>query len=822
MADNTFANANTNTVGENAGWDSQSQFQEAKPMSRDADLYVKQSTAANMGEERNPSAPLTSRPEELLEKQLQDALLDIVDKYELQSDTMRRPHLRRMLEGEEFWKGNHYNIWDERTSRWYTPFENYLQTRRDEYLPRLDYVTNQYLALGWSTIAAITRKPPKARTQPKSASNERDIATSKAADKVCDLIERNNRTEELTEREAYLCWTQGGFGGHVRFVRSTEFGVEEKPNYELQTVQIAPDRYTCPGCAQEQPAAGNGTIPQAGGMTPWSGNCPGCGQQLTDANFAPAEYGQAPVVSSYRKVAEGREVISVYGMLFLKMLPYAMEFKDTPYLFNVTLRHESAIRAAYPLKADKVGMTSTGTAVDDFDRRLQGQLSQAPRPHGSYVTTGTSLQGMVAYKQCWIRNWGLWGHPNKEIREKLLAKFPDGVYVAFAEREFLEARNEDVDKFWRIAIAMPGNGIYRQGVGDSTIHINKRLNDTENIKHEFIEHSAFPTILADGRFISAEGWENRKQEAGSLFLVYPENAGTTVPLQSMLYQPTMRLDGNIYQHGNSLMELGQFVSGAYPSIFGGGMPHNETASGYAQARDAAMGRLQMIRKKMDRFHAEIMQLGVECFRENRTEDAELVVVQKSKDYASEYIHLEDLQGNITVQVETDEDFPASWGEIRDYLIQMAQYAPSVFQSLVTDPANATFVKKFMASPELQVPGEESRLKQMRIIDMLTSPGATATQDPMTGEWIPSIMPDMYIDDHAVCIAANREWAAEKGLDVKQMNSPGFMNVIANTQAHLKQQIQEQQELAALSAPPVQAGQPQAGNKPPQGGPPAGR
>lgn len=791
----------------------QQQQSSVKP---DAALYLTQAPATDQGEERNPSAPQATPSD--LEDDLQKELLYLIDNFEKQADAYRRPHLRRMLEAEEFWKGNHYNIWDERTSRWYSPFEGSLANRTDEALPRLDYVTNQYLALGWSTIAAITRKPPRARTQPKSASNEKDIATSKACDSICDLIERNNKMEEKAERMAYLCWTQGGFGGYVRFVRDEEFGTKDEPEYSLQTIEIAPDRYMCPGCGNETPQSA------AQSMGPmFAGICPQCGTTVTDQDFQPAEYGQVPVVSGYKKVAEGKEIIDISGLIQLKMLPGASEFKGTPYLIDSTLQHEAALRAAYPLKADKIGNQASGNVADEYDRRVQAQLAQAPHPHGFFTSTATGLQGMVTYKRCWIRNWGLWAHPKKEIRERLLAKFPDGCYVAFAEKQFLEARNENVDKFWKICLALPGNGLYRQGMGDSTISINKRLNDTENIKQEFIEHSAFPTLIADGRFISAEGWQNRKQEAGSLFLVQPENAGMSIPLQNMLYQPTMRLDGNIYEHGSNLIELGQFMSGAYPSIFGGGMPHNETAHGYAEARDAALGRLQMVWKKCKNFHAEIMQIAIECFRENRTEDAELTVMEKSQQFASQYIHLEDLQGNITVFIEDDEDWPATIGEVRDYMTELAQYSPQLFQGITSNPANASFTKKYLASPDVVVPGEDQYIKQLRIIDQLTAPGSVPVQGPPNpvtgapGQWIPSIQPDMWLDDHMICIAANKAWAAEKGLDVKMVNPMGYMNVLANTQAHIQMMQQEQMILN----PPPPPGAPAPGEKGGKGNPPKG-
>src|SRR5689334_2335818 len=96
----------------------QAQSPQTKP---DAELYLQQSPASGDGEERNPSAPQDEKDD--LDPEMQKELLWLVENFERQSDTYRRPHLRRMLKAEEMWKGNHYHIWDERTSRYYSPFE---------------------------------------------------------------------------------------------------------------------------------------------------------------------------------------------------------------------------------------------------------------------------------------------------------------------------------------------------------------------------------------------------------------------------------------------------------------------------------------------------------------------------------------------------------------------------------------------------------------------------------------------------------------------------------------------------------------------------
>ncbi len=873
--------------------------------------------AANRGEEPTASAPRTSaaphsssptpeppegisssHPPTALSPALQSALRDLVRQYELECDSVRRQYVRRFREAEEFWRGNQNLYWGERDFRWHTPFENALERGSAAELPRYDYVTNLYQAFGLSVIAAISQRIPRVRFQPVSTLREEDIATARAAALAADLIERNNRIDLLTIRESYLLWTQGMFGAYVRYVVDEEFGTHPEPIYDRVWTQVLPDRYLCPRCGIETPAAaatlqplapvsvqpdnqaalnasdgddnlaadlGSGfenqtpapdlesadwglatgdsvpdtlgsnaaapSVPSASApfgdpargsrlhaldsrlaatstaqTSRWTPSvttpsfivpaapppassplCAGCGSALGAANFHRAEYLQVPVISGVEPVPNGQERISVYGGLNLKVMPYANELRESAYLILAEEQHAATLRAAYPALADQIGAGDPGPG-DSYERLARLALVEpVGAPAGALPFTS-----LVTYKRCWLRPWAFWAHADADIRAQLLELFPQGCMVAFAGEVFLEARPEMLDDHWRLCRAMPGVGMYTEPVGAGIISIQKRVNDLANIQAEHVEYGAAPPILYDARYINGQALANKRMEPASYTPVVVESAPGAKPLAEMIFQPRIGLDPSVYAQGQNLFETAQFLTGAFPAVFGGSMQDVTTATGYGMARDQALGRLSLFWRQIKQFHADLMLAAVNVFRKNRTQDVEQVLFQRSGDYASRFIRLGDLKGNITVHPEADV-FPASWSEIRQNVLQLLQSPDPYIQNVLTNPLNADQVKQYIGAPGLVLPEEDNRSKQFREIDELLR--GEPVFDPRRGYWLPTVPADPLVDDNSVHIRAIREWAvSDDGQHAKNLSPGGYSNVMA----HL---LQHQRDLAPIPAVP---------------------
>lgn len=304
-------------------------------------------------------------------------------------------------------------------------------------------------------------------------------------------------------------------------------------------------------------------------------------------------------------------------------------------------------------------------------------------------------------------------------------------------------------------------------------------------------------------------------------------------ISDLIWQPNIKIDSNIYSYGRSLIELVQIVSGAMPSLFGGQLRGNETASAYAQSRDQALGKLQLFWAVVKQHHADSMRLAVECFKRNRTQDAELRLIGKDQEFNARYVHIEDLRGNIVAEPEADEDFPQTWNEIRANLGQLLQSNPEMGQILFSEPANLALMKKYLGSPDIVFPQEANREKQFREVDELlqAAPIPVPDQQAMLGgappdpefgvpvTYVSTIQPDVHTDDHLTHIKAIQEWSTDPngGLLAKKTNPAGYANVQAHLLDHKKALAQVQQFDAMLMGPMEMPPPPPGGS----GGPPSG-
>ncbi len=194
-----------------------------------------------------------------------------------------------------------------------------------------------------------------------------------------------------------------------------------------------------------------------------------------------------------------------------------------------------------------------------------------------------------------------------------------------------------------------------------------------------------------------------------------------------------------------------------------------------------------------------MLLSVDCFRKNRPEDAEIPILGPGGEFESHWIRLADLKGNIQAYPESDETFPRLKSQQRGVIQQLMASSDPLIQQALADPANIGFVKSVLGLPDLVVPGEDSRNKQLREIEMLLhsapiqmqvagdrAQGAGETLTPDTYHLLPSVPVDLLFDDHSVELEECRRWANSDAGQVARMENPaGFANVRAHAEAHLR-------------------------------------
>lgn len=728
-----------------------------------------------VGEQASPEAPAEVQDPP---PAVQEALLELVRSYELESDAVRRFKVKTWREGEEFWRGNQ-NIWfSAKDSNWHTPFERSGGDGTDT--PRYDYAINLYRPWGLSIIASLIQAPPKIQYLPVSAQSQEDVATARAATRIAEIVARNNHLSTLRVKKAYYLWTQGIFATYVRFViDGGQFGQHEVPILEEREIQVLPDRFECPECGAYQPAHAAQGLWQGGPVA-----CSGCGALLGAEDFHTADSVVATVATGSRQVPNGAEKMDVYGPLFFKVPPQAEDQRGCYYLILAEEQHKSVLRAAYPQKADQIGNGGPG-AEDAYERLVRLSLADGP-------WTAAPNANLVTYKRAWLRPEAFWAHADSAMRAELLRLYPQGCRVEFAGDVFLQALPENMDDCWVICTGLPGTGIYRDPMGMDALSIQRQINDSANIVAEHREMSSAPPILYDARYINGEALAKKRMQPASYVPIVIESVGPQKSMAEMIFQPRLGVDPQLWNDGERLAEMGQFITGALPSIFGGGISDLKTAAAYAQSRDQAMGRLSLVWKQMRVAEAREMTLAVECFRRNRADDVELVVEGQNGGFRSEYVRLNEIRGNVVASPTADEDFPQSFTEVREALGQLMQSKDPELLAVLGAPVNRPLIQHYLGLPDLVDPGGDNRAKQFMEIEALTA------SEPIVegaGRLEPSIPPDVHVDDHAIHIETIKEWAvSEAGLQAKGARPQGYANVIAHLLAH--------QQALSLQTPPA--------------------
>jgi len=753
---------------------------------------------------------------------------------------------------------------------WHLPWEAKVYDNSAlEEMPRYQFVTNLYQAFGLSFVSVISQDVPATRFYPQSTLNEADIETAKAASQVADLVEQNNRVQQLLTGVGFYLWTDGKIGGYVRYVADGQrFGWRDELLLEERWVRLGSDAYVCPKCGAEtgvgnsmaadtaekapEPAAS-----QIDGAAPWattasansflSGTiCPQCGAALGANDFRPAPLVPVPQNVGTRRVANGQEVVSIVGGLELNTPVWANEQYEFPYLQWQMEVHRAKLKAAFPHAADKIQMGGPQAADDIYARATRIAVSQGmPTIH-----PGDALFNLITFSRTWIRPWAFYSIEDAAVRDALLRLFPEGCYVAFAGETYCESRNESMDDCWRVMHALPGDGQNRPSVGDSLIELQERYNTLSNIQAETYDYG-IPPIYADPQVLDFDALANQTAEPAAH---YPARARPGMSLADGFFQPApAQVPPDMLRHQQDLIgPIAQFLTGLFPAVFGGEMENVKTASGYAMARDQALGRLGLVWRRLKSFYCDLMLLSVDCFRKNRPSDVEMPFLGSGGEFQARFIRLANLKGNIQAHPESDETFPRLKSQQRAVLQQLMSNPDPAIQAALREPANLGFIKSLVGLSELVVPGDDARNKQLREIQQLlvsgpvfmaesespsqagdservwdlsaeespfgqNSPGEilrAENRDPQNDNnpgsrlrLVSTISVDELLDDHATEFEECRRWASsDAGQIARAQNPAGFANVRAHAAEHAaalaRQQAEAQAQAQAQAALPA--------------------
>ena len=538
-----------------------------------------------------------------------------------------------------------------------------------------------------------------------------------------------------------------------------------------------------------------------------------------------------------KRTAKPRLHITQAGALELKV-PITTEcMEDYVYLqwsdeYHVAIMKREIKEMEFPDDyTDKIKGGAQGNGQDVYERTARISVKQGV----SLLTqSGDTLSHLVTYQRTWMRPAAFEMLKERAVKDQLAELFPDGCYVGVMNGVYAGARNESMDDHWAICHALPGDGQFRNAMGYSMLSVQERFNDIVNIAQDVYEKT-IPAAYADDELFDGDAWETQWSTSGAHYSVSKPADGRPLA-DHFYYEPPATVSADMLQYAQELMgPLAQFLTGAFPALFGGQMSDQKTASGYAMARDQAMGRIGLIWRAIKRYWARIMEQAVRITAQYSQDDLMMGVPDEHGNVQTTQVRIEDLQGSIFCFPDTDENFPESFTQKRSaymQLVQMAGQNPAL-ESMLLDPENLELGRKMIGLEEFEIPGADAAKKQLAEINiMLTSvpipnpqfaqlqgqlqqmsarsqagglhPDGSvemlAQQLQSTPQMNPSVPIDPDFDDNAAELKTGTDWInSAEGQKQKKENPQGFMNVRLHLLAH-KQVLQAQ--AAAMVPPPA--------------------
>jgi hypothetical protein len=229
--------------------------------------------------------------------------------------------------------------------------------------------------------------------------------------------------------------------------------------------------------------------------------------------------------------------------------------------------------------------------------------------------------------------------------------------------------------------------------------------------------------------------------------------------------------------------LAEFVTGDFPTVYGGSVPGTSTATEYTKSQNQALQRLGTVSTIAQFLWADILDKATKEYADQLEYDEKVTDKTSSGFQTTSVDHIALKLGEVSnCEPEFSELLPLSSGQIKDTLMQLVQSKDPMLMAMLSHPQNNELVKKALAIPELYIPGINDRTKQYREISMLLQGQPQPSPNAPLG-MESSIAPEEF-DDHPVEMEVCKVWLnSSKGQKAKTENPPGYQNVVLHWKAH---------------------------------------
>lgn len=801
-------------------------------------------------------------------------LLDVVRHFDIADKFTRDRLVRKWRKQMCYWDSLQYLWWSDVVHDWRTPdqaVDDLSGSGTDiDVDPNLyAKVVNIYRAHGEVIIAAMSASTPKVVFPPDDADSPDDILAAKAKSKLSELIMRHNYAEMLLIKALFILYNQGLVCAYNETYWSEEYGTVKQP-IESDVVKSSRE-YMCPDCGQtlgtedlgsrpasedggqddgtnpdpaaaqdpdadqdegtEQqvpalpvglPGSGQG-IPPVGSVRP-ANNIPPIGDTICQncSNQAGTEIRVQPEFEDYDELSSEvtgwdvenkcRELLTFWGPLNVKLPAWIRRIQDTPYLTLETEEHYAKMQDVYPELADKI---VPGTNLERFDRAMRTPVSYA----------GDTPRDLCTVRRTWLRPWAfnVLGTPKQDLSDlasekiaDLKERFPKGVYVVTINDDVVaEAVPDKLDDHWTVTHHPLSDEIHAEPIGAPMMPVQEITNELVNLELESIEHN-IAEVFADTDTLDFNAYEKSEARPGQVF---PVQKRPGEPIGNSFYSISSgTLGKEVEVFAARLEKFAQFVVGSLPSVFGGQIEGgSNTAKEYEMSRTQALQRLSTTWKLVTMWWGQVIGKATNSYAKELLEDEHFSIDKGGGNFMNVWIRRAHLEGKVgNAYAEASESIPISWNEKRSIIMNMLTMQNPQVMQVLADPENASFVARIIGVPELYIPGDEDRTKQlMEIMEMIQSepmemPGQgidpTTGQPPIQEQSSVAVDPDL--DNHVIEAEVCAVWLKSLvGQDMKKTQPASYYNVLLHFKEHnaLAKQAQMAQTMAGQQPPPSGSG-----------------
>jgi hypothetical protein len=658
-------------------------------------------------------------------------------------------------------------FWDNLTNDWTIP--NWDDKEAEGIPPR---IINIYRPHGESIIAALSVGVPSVLFFPADADNADDIDKAENFSALAKVIQKHNKAKLLYIKILSILFNQGTPFIYSYAKKDRKFGL-----YQVEDVSLEDQtsyNHSCPICGYDYGEGGMESVPLI---------CQSCQQQI-NTEVTPQTI-QVPVPIQINK-EKSRVIIDPFGVLNVK-IPYSARTQE--HCGYLILKFDQSIASLRSIFCSN-GPNGEEPLIENIEHSAADSTIDSSIRYPS-VYLNNQPQNTAVVKCVWFRPWQfeLLGGKNsstKEIVDDIKKKYPSGCYVIYINNEPVEINGEDLDEHWTIGLDPRSSSIHAEPLGTNLAMIQDINAEIDELELQTMEHGISELFIASDA-IDFNKYGNQQAKPGNVTQAFKE-PGRGIG-DNFFETRTAQLSPEIVGLTAKYRNLAEFVTGDFPTVYGGQVPGTSTATEYTKSQNQALQRLGTVSTIAAFLWADVLDKAVNEYAAFLEYDEKLVDKTSSGFQTTNIDHMALKRGEVgNCEPEFSELLPISSMQIKDTIFQLVQAKDPMIMAMITHPQNNELVKKALGIPELYIPGINDRTKQYREISLLLQ------QQPMPNPMNPlgmetSVAPEEF-DDHMVEMEVCKVWLnSSKGQKAKSENPAGYQNVVLHWKAHqMMQQI----------------------------------